>query len=115
MFSGIIYLRISPSNKGYVGQTIDEAGRDWEFGNLNKRYGGAAIEAARRKYPPSLWRKFTICTVNARNRDELRVWLVAIPVYLIAYGALFAGLGLLVGLGRLFLWLGDRLDRLGRA
>lgn len=28
-------------------------------------------------------------------------WLVAIPVYLIAYGALFAGLGLLVGLGRL--------------
>lgn len=26
MFSGIIYLRISPSNKGYVGQTIDEAG-----------------------------------------------------------------------------------------
>lgn len=31
------------------------------------------------------------------------------------YGALFAGLGLLVGLGRLFLWLGDRLDRLGRA
>ena len=42
-------------------------------------------------------------------------WLVAIPVYLIAYGALFAGLGLLVGLGRLFLWLGDRLDRLGRA
>lgn len=45
MFSGIIYLRISPSNKWYVGQTIDEAGRDWEFGNLNKRYGGAAIES----------------------------------------------------------------------
>lgn len=83
MFSGIIYLRISPSNKGYVGQTIDEAGRDWEFGNLNKRYGGAAIEAARRKYPPSLWRKFTICTVNARNRDELRVWLDALEVYYI--------------------------------
>lgn len=41
-------------------------------------------------------------------------WLVAIPVYLIAYGALFAGLGLLVGMGRLLLWLGDRLDRLGR-
>lgn len=56
MFSGIIYLRLSPSNKGYVGQTIDEDGRDWEFGNLNKRYGGAAIEAARRKYPPSLSR-----------------------------------------------------------
>lgn len=83
MFSGIIYLRISPSNTGYVGQTIDEAGRDWEFGNLNKRYGGAAIEAARRKYPPSLWRKFTICTVNARNRDELRVWLDALEVYYI--------------------------------
>lgn len=83
MFSGIIYLRLSPSNKGYVGQTIDEDGRDWEFGNLNKRYGGAAIEAARRKYPPSLWRKFTICTVNARNRDELRVWLDALEVYYI--------------------------------
>lgn len=42
-------------------------------------------------------------------------WLVAIPVYLIAYGVLFAGLGILVGMGRLLLWLGDRLDRLGRA
>lgn len=41
-------------------------------------------------------------------------WLVAIPVYLIAYGVLFAGLGIIVGMGRLFLWLGDKLDRLGR-
>lgn len=83
MFSGIIYLRISPSNKGYVGQTIDEAGRDWEFGNLNKRYDGAAIEAARRKYPPSLWRKVVVCTVSARNRAELRIWLDALEVYYI--------------------------------
>ena len=83
MFSGIIYLRISPSNKGYVGQTIDEAGRDWEFGNLNKRYGGAAIEAARRKYPPSLWRNVVVCTVSARNRAELRIWLDALEVYYI--------------------------------
>lgn len=83
MFSGIIYLRISPSNKWYVGQTIDEAGRDWEFGNLNKRYGGAAIEAARRKYPPSLWRKVVVCTVSARNRAELRIWLDALEVYYI--------------------------------
>lgn len=41
-------------------------------------------------------------------------WIVAVPAYLVAYVVLFTGLGILVGLGRLFLWLGDKLDRLGR-
>lgn len=41
-------------------------------------------------------------------------WLVAIPVYLIVYGVLFAGLWITMGMGWLFSWLGNKLGRLGR-
>lgn len=41
-------------------------------------------------------------------------WLIAVPAYLVAYGVLFTGFGFLLGLGRVLLWLGDKLDRLGR-
>lgn len=49
---GVIYRRISPSGKSYIGQTIDEYKRNLSWNNLNIRYGGVKIENARRKYGP---------------------------------------------------------------
>ena len=50
---GIIYKYTSPSGKIYIGQTTQERRRRKTFLNINKRYGGDKIDAARKKYGPS--------------------------------------------------------------
>ena len=49
---GIIYKYISPNNKVYIGQTLNEERRRKEFLNLKKQYGGLKINNARKKYKP---------------------------------------------------------------
>lgn len=49
---GIIYKYKSPSNKVYIGQTLNEERRKKEFQNLNDKYGGKKIENARKKHGP---------------------------------------------------------------
>ena len=46
---GIIYKYTSPSNKVYIGQTLNEERRRKEFLNLKKQYGGLKINNARKK------------------------------------------------------------------
>lgn len=81
MFTGVIYLRISPSGKWYIGQAVDIDSRDRDFLRVNHPYGGVPIENARRKYPPTQWRKLILATVNAEDRIDLRIWLDALEVY----------------------------------
>lgn len=83
MVTGFIYLRISPSGKGYIGQAINLDSRDNAFIHVNHPYGGRSIENARKKYPPKLWRRVVLATVNAKDRVDLRVWLDALEVYFI--------------------------------
>lgn len=83
MVTGFIYLRISPSGKGYIGQAINLDSRDNDFLRVNHPYGGMSIENARKKYPPKLWRKVVLATVNAKDRIDLRIWLDALEVYYI--------------------------------
>lgn len=52
MIRGIIYKYISPSNKVYIGQTINEKDRRKHFLNTQLSYGGNKIDNARRKYGP---------------------------------------------------------------
>lgn len=85
MVTGFIHLRISPSGKGYIGQAINLDSRDNDFLRVNHPYGGISIENARKKYPPKLWRKVVLATVNAKDRIDLRVWLDALEVYFIWY------------------------------
>lgn len=85
MFTGVIYLRISPSGKWYIGQAVDIDSRDRDFLRVNHPYGGVPIENARRKYPPPQWRKLILATVNAKDRIDLRIWLDALEVYYIWY------------------------------
>lgn len=48
MIEGIIYLYESPNRKRYVGQTTNEKQRRLTFCNLNRSYGGAKIDNARK-------------------------------------------------------------------
>ena len=52
MIRGIIYKYISPSNKVYIGQTINEKDRRKHFLNVKLSYGGSKIDNARIKYGP---------------------------------------------------------------
>lgn len=83
MVTGFIYLRISPSGKGYIGQAVNLDSRDNDFLRVNHPYGGRSVENARKKYPPKLWRKVVLATINAKDRIDLRVWLDALEVYFI--------------------------------
>ena len=49
---GVIYKYISPSNKVYIGQTLNEERRKREFLQVNQKYGGLKINNARKKYGP---------------------------------------------------------------
>lgn len=49
---GVIYKYISPSNKVYIGQTLNEERRKCEFLQVNQTYGGLKINNARKKYGP---------------------------------------------------------------
>lgn len=51
MITGIIYKYISPSNKVYIGQTINEYERKHAF-LTREKYAGDKIDNARKKYGP---------------------------------------------------------------
>lgn len=51
MITGIIYKYTSPSNKIYVGKTINESERKHAF-LTKERYAGIKIDNARAKYGP---------------------------------------------------------------
>lgn len=52
IYSGVIYLRTSPSGKYYIGQTLDELKRNQDWFNLKASYAGSRIDGARKKYGP---------------------------------------------------------------
>jgi hypothetical protein len=49
---GIVYKYTSPSGKSYIGQTTNEGNRRRTWFCMKRRYAGAAIESARKKYGP---------------------------------------------------------------
>lgn len=71
-FSGIVYLRVAPNGKYYVGQTIDEAKRQRCWLDVKFKYGGSLIMAARRKYPPCLWEYKVLARIWYPTIDSLR-------------------------------------------
>lgn len=83
MVTGFIYLRISPSGKGYIGQAVNLDSMDNDFLRVNHPYGGRSVENARKKYPPKLWRKVVLATINAKDRIDLRVLLLLTSLFLL--------------------------------
>lgn len=41
-------------------------------------------------------------------------WLIAVPAYFTLYAVVFSGLGLTMGLGWVFSWLGNKLEKIGK-
>ena len=80
MTEGIIYRYKSPSNKYYIGQTIDEENRRNVFFNLNSRYGGAKIDNARKKYGPENFEYTVLMKVTGDNEDEVKKYLNTLEI-----------------------------------
>lgn len=70
MVVGIIYKYISPSGKVYIGQTTEEKRRRKTFFNINKRYGGDKIDAARQKYGPENFTYEVLYRATFSNKKE---------------------------------------------
>lgn len=69
-YEGIIYRYKSPSGKYYIGQTINEESRRYNF-LYEKRYGGMKIDNARKKYGPENFEYAVLMKVTGDNREEV--------------------------------------------
>lgn len=92
MFKGIIYKYTSPSNKVYIGQTIDEEVRRAAFLNLNKSYAGFKIDTARQKYGPENFKYEILSTVETEDLDHLKEILnISEKYYIAKYNSIIGG------------------------
>ena len=71
MYTGIIYKYTSPSNKVYVGQTINEYNRKNAFKNIKHLYAGGKIDKARLKYGPDNFQYEVLETIQKDSKKEL--------------------------------------------
>ena len=71
MYTGIIYKYTSPSNKVYVGQTINEYNRKNAFKNIKHLYAGGKIDKARLKYGPDNFQYEVLETIKKNSKKEL--------------------------------------------
>ena len=69
MIKGIIYKYTSPSDKVYIGQTVDERTRRKKFLNTNISYAGLKIDNARKKYGPLNFKYEVLETISENNLD----------------------------------------------
>lgn len=69
---GTIYKLTSPSNKCYIGQTIDLARRKKTFYNPNKYYSGHRLDNAIKKYEVENFQYEVIIQIVESNREKLR-------------------------------------------
>lgn len=98
MYKGIIYLYKSPSNKCYVGQTINEMSRKSAFRSKTKSYGNAKIDNARKKYGPSKFKYTVLYTIISNTEKDLKIWLDCIEVQMIAkYDSIMNGYNIQTG------------------
>lgn len=82
MYSGVVYLYISPEDKVYVGVTINERQRRSCWFRAGD-YAGFRIAAARRKYPPELWEYRVLSRVSLDSLDALLLELSRLESYFI--------------------------------
>lgn len=80
---GIIYKYVSPSNKVYIGQTIDEKKRRQVFLRENNDYDGIKINAARKKYGPLSFTYEILEVIETDNHQELKDTLNRLECYYI--------------------------------
>ncbi len=82
-YRGIIYLRTSPSGKHYVGQTFDEAGRNYDWNRMADKYAGGKINRARKKYGPDKFTYKVLVTIVSDNYFKILTILDTLEIYYI--------------------------------
>lgn len=98
MIEGIIYKYTSPSNKVYIGQTIDEKSRRDDFLNIEISYAGEKINNARKKYSPENFQYEIVVKIQAESREDLYSLLDTAEQYYIAkYDSIKNGYNILEG------------------
>lgn len=73
MYTGVIYCYTSPTNKKYIGMTINEEQRKADFRCMVKPYtrGISKIERARQKYGYEAFKYEVLESVSNEDKDEL--------------------------------------------
>ena len=80
MIEGVIYRYKSPSNKYYIGQTIDEYSRRRHFLMNGSNYSGPKIENARKKYGPENFEYKVLMKVTGDNEEEVKQYLNTLEI-----------------------------------
>ena len=70
MTEGVIYRYKSPSGKYYIGQTINEESRRYNF-LYDKKYAGDKIDYARKKYGPENFEYAVLMKVIGDDKEEV--------------------------------------------
>lgn len=70
MTEGVIYRYKSPSGKYYIGQTIDEERRRWNWFH-SKVYAGVKINYAREKYGPENFEYIILMKITGDDVNEV--------------------------------------------
>lgn len=98
MIKGIIYKYTSPSDKVYIGQTVDERTRRKKFLNTNISYAGLKIDNARKKYGPLNFKYEVLETISNNNLDSLIEELNKLEIYYIGlYNSFKNGYNMSIG------------------
>lgn len=72
LYRGIIYKYTSPSNKCYIGQTMNERKRRSDFLCITTSYSGPKIENARKKYGPENFQYEVLFVIESYDKKEVR-------------------------------------------
>lgn len=97
MITGIIYKYTSPSNKIYVGKTINESERKHAF-LTKERYAGIKIDNARAKYGPKNFKYDVIERHEYSSVEEATESLNILEAYYIGlYNSLVKGYNMSLG------------------
>lgn len=82
---GVVYKYTSPSGKVYIGQTTNEAHRRRTWFCMKRRYAGATIERARKKYGPENFEYEVLYKQEFFSFEEALPALDSVEKYYIGY------------------------------
>lgn len=80
---GVIYKYVSPTNKVYIGQTLNEYARKAMWKNINHPYAGPYINNARAKYGCENFKYKVLAVLESEDEVFLRAYIDELEQYYI--------------------------------
>lgn len=114
---GIIYMYTSPSNKRYIGQTINEKARRNAFMNMKHVYSeGGKLENARKKYTPNNFTYEHLETIEDEDKIKLLTKLNELEQYYIdKYNSYKLGYNSTVGGNNIFIYTDEIKNKISKS